>query len=55
MSTFGLVCITREGSNPYKHVYDSDILAKYLVRARIFIQVVKEGWFELQEIGNNYL
>lgn len=28
---YGLVVITREGSNPNKFIYDSDILSKYMV------------------------
>jgi nicotinamide mononucleotide adenylyltransferase len=28
---YGLVVITREGSNPNKFIYDSDILSKHMV------------------------
>lgn len=26
---FGLVVIVREGSDPYKHIYENDLLTKY--------------------------
>lgn len=29
VGNFGLVCITRAGSNPYKFIYESDVLTKY--------------------------
>ncbi|KAK3095433.1 hypothetical protein FSP39_014653 [Pinctada imbricata] len=29
VSRFGLVCITREGSDPRKFIYESDVLTKY--------------------------
>ena len=31
VGNFGLVCITRAGSDPYKFIYESDILTKYQV------------------------
>ncbi|XP_058807795.1 uncharacterized protein LOC131673650 isoform X2 [Phymastichus coffea] len=38
VGTYGLIVITREGSNPYKFIYDSDVLSKYLHN----IQIVTE-------------
>ncbi|XP_014222771.1 uncharacterized protein LOC106649709 isoform X2 [Trichogramma pretiosum] len=35
---YGLIVITREGSNPYKFIYDSDVLSKHLHN----IQIVTE-------------
>ena len=31
VSKYGLVCITREGSDPRKFIYESDVLSKYQV------------------------
>lgn len=38
----GLVVITREGSNPNKFIYDSDILSKHMVNILIITNIHKK-------------